>query len=96
MPNDISKMSEKEKKLRRQLNIPMGAKLTLLELEPDIERLTEGWTDEQIKNKSAEDFQQMIISAEMGIDKMMETVREERDRINAYRKLLKRRLELGA
>jgi hypothetical protein len=87
-------MSEKEKALRKKLNIPMGAELTLLELEPDIEVLTEGWTDEQIRNKSAADFDQMISSAELGIDKMEETIMGERKRIRSLRKLRARRLEL--
>jgi hypothetical protein len=94
MPRDLSKMSEKEKALRKKLNIPMGAELTLLELEPDIEVLTEGWTDEQIRNKSAADFDQMISSAELGIDKMEETIMGERKRIRSLRKLRARRLEL--
>ena len=95
MPRDLSKMSEKEKALRKQLNIPLGAELTLLELEPDIEVLTEGWTDEQILNKTAADFDQQIESAEKGIDMMEETIAGERKRIRSLRKLRARRLELG-
>lgn len=95
MPKNIQNMSEKEKALRRKLNIPLGAQLTLLELEPDIERTTEGWTDEQIKNKSVSDFDQMISSGELGIEKMEETIRQERKRLAGVRNLRKRRLELG-
>jgi hypothetical protein len=95
MPKDISKMSDKEKRLRRQLNIPLGANVTLLELEPDIERLTEGWTDDQIKGKSVSQFEQMINSAELGIEKMQETINQEQARIRSLRRLRQRRLELG-
>lgn len=96
MPKDVSKMSEKEKRLRKQLNIPLGAELTLLELEPDIERLTEGWTDEQILNKTVDHFDKQIEAAELGIDSLEETIAQERKRIRSIRKVRARRLELGA
>jgi hypothetical protein len=57
--------------------------------------VTEGWTDDQIEGKSIEQFDAMIRSAELAIEKMEDSIRQQRDLVASYRKIRKRRLELG-
>lgn len=95
---DVSKMSADEKAMREKLGIPMGASLTLIDMDanPDkYERKTAGWTDEQIKNKTVAEFDAMINSAQLAIDSLEATVRDQKERVVDLQRIRGRRTELG-
>ena len=95
---DVSNMSEDEKQMRKKLGIPMGASLQLIDMDanPDkYERKTAGWTDEQIKNKTVAEFDAMINSAQLAIENLEDTVREQKERAMDLQRIRGRRVELG-
>jgi len=79
---------------------PVGKNVTYIDLDdPTVNPqpvITAGWTDEQIKNKSALEFDEMIASAEMNIRNIERTVEGEKRRLHDLQALKNRRLQLGA
>lgn len=90
--------STDETKMRTKLGIPDSANVTFIDMDknPDkIERKTSGWTDSQIRNKDIAEINQMINSAQLVVDGLEDTIREQKDRISDLQRVLGRKLELG-
>jgi hypothetical protein len=85
-----------EARIRKQLRIPPNAKLTVIDMgEGKVEPKTAGWTDEQILNKSVEDFDSQINSEELAVQKLRDIVAGQEDRLTDLRRIRARRKELG-
>jgi hypothetical protein len=87
-------MTDKEQ--REALGIPVGADVTYIDMGPGkVERKTAGFTDAQISEKTLAEIDAMIHSGQLAIDKLRETVRDQEDRVNGYRRIRERKVELG-
>lgn len=90
-------MTELTDEIRKQLGIPKGADILYIDLDETkvIEEVTHGWTDTQLLNKTAEEFDAMISQREAAVAKLQATVDSERAEISKLRDLRARRLTLG-
>jgi len=87
-----------ESKLRKMLRLEGRDDVTVINLDdqrapPEV--VTAGWTDSQIKAKSADEIVAMVNSAQMGIQKLHETMRQEQDRLTGLLQVQKRKQQLG-
>ncbi len=86
-------MTDEEK---RELGIPLKAEGVYLHIpkqEPEV--LTAGWTDDQIRAKSMQELDAMIVTGEKGLQNLKDTVRKEEARIDDLRRVKGRKLALG-
>ena len=90
-------MARSEADLRRQLNIPAGANVTLIDLDATktVEVRTHGWTDEMIRGKSVEEFNALIASRERMVESLQQTIDTERAEIGKLREVRARKLAIG-
>jgi len=66
-----------------------------IDLDEQQETVTHGWTDTQIKGKSAAELQSMITQRETGLAVMQESVDNEQIEISKLKDVLERKQQLG-
>jgi hypothetical protein len=75
--------------------LPANAIYLDLDETKTIERKTKGWTDEQIKNKTLAQFDEMLRTADLAIKNLEDAAEGERQRRQDLLAIRNRRTELG-
>ena len=90
--------NEKEAQIRRQLGIPPNADVTIIDMGPGKkpEPKTFGWTDDQIRGKSAEELDSLVTQADIAVDSLSTAMREAQDRAQGLRRVRSRKNDLGS
>lgn len=86
-----------EEAIRKELGIPAGADVTIIDLDATktIETRLHGWTDDMIRSKSIEELDVMIEQRMKAVDRLQATVDAERVEVNKLREVRAKRVTLG-
>lgn len=60
-----------------------------------VEHKTGGWTDNQIRKYPADQLEEMIVSADLVLSRLLETAEEQRGRLGNLRLIRERKQQLG-
>jgi len=91
-------MDKREREIRKQLSIPMGSDVQIIDLdaqrEPD-EMVTAGWTDTQIRNKSLSEIEQLIHQNQLAVESMEKAIAQQQSNIHGLKQVKQRKLIIG-
>ena len=91
-------MDENERRIRKELKIPLGADVQIIDLDlqkKTPEMVTAGWTDTQIKNKGIQEIDALIHQNELALKSMEEAVFTQRENLSGLRQVRNRKLLIG-
>jgi hypothetical protein len=89
---------KREAELRKKLNIPKGANVTLIDLDaqkkpPEV--VTGGWTDTQIRGKTLKEIESIVRQNELAETSMETALASHRETLHSMRQVRARKLILG-
>lgn len=85
-----------EARIRQELNIPEGAKVTIGKLVKELPPpTTYGWTDEQIARMPLEQLTAMLDAEKAAEDSLRQTLKDQKARRKGFQALVRRKKELG-
>lgn len=85
-----------KKEVWEELHGKVPPNVVYIDLDEQQETVTHGWTDTQIRGKSAGELQSMITQRETGLAVMQKSIDNESEEISKLKDILGRKQQLGA